>query len=49
VVHEQPIGSGQAAFKYLAPSVFRVSISNRRILKLENGHVTFKYNELLNR
>lgn len=45
VVHSEPVGSGQAAFKYLAPYVFRVAISNNRILKLENGQVTFKYKE----
>ena len=45
VVHSEPVGSGQAAFKYLAPYVFRVAISNNRILKLEDGQVTFKYKE----
>lgn len=45
VVHSEPVGTGEAAFKYLAPYVFRVAISNNRILKLENGHVTFAYKE----
>jgi hypothetical protein len=45
VVHSEPVGSGRAAFKYLAPYVFRVAISNNRILKLEDGQVTFKYKE----
>lgn len=45
VVHSEPVGSGQAAFKYLAPYVFRVAISNSRILKIEHGQVTFKYKE----
>jgi Putative transposase/Transposase zinc-binding domain len=45
VVHSEPVGSGETAFKYLAPYVFRVAISNNRILKLENGQVTFKYKE----
>jgi Putative transposase/Transposase zinc-binding domain len=45
VVHSEPVGSGQAAFKYLAPYVFRVAISNNRILKIEDGQVTFKYKE----
>ena len=40
VVHAEPVGTGQAAFKYLAHYVFRVAISNNRILKLENGGVT---------
>ena len=45
VVHCQPVGTGEAAFKYLAPYIFRVAISNRRILKLEDGRITFSYNE----
>lgn len=45
VVHCQPVGTGEAAFKYLAPYIFRVAISNKRILKLEEGRVTFSYKE----
>jgi hypothetical protein len=45
VVDLEPVGSGQAAFKYLAPYIFRVALSNNRILKLENGLVTFKYKD----
>lgn len=45
VVHAQPIGTGLAAFKYLAPYIFRVAISNPRIIKLKNSHVTFKYKD----
>jgi hypothetical protein len=45
VVHCQPVGNGQAALKYLAPYIFRVALSNRRILKVENGQVTFRYRE----
>jgi ribosomal protein L37AE/L43A len=45
VVHSEPVGSGEAAFKYLAPYVFRVAISNSRIVKLEEGRVTFKYKD----
>jgi hypothetical protein len=45
VVHSESVGSGEAAFKYLAPYVFRVAISNSRILKLEDGQVTFKYKD----
>ena len=37
------MGKGLGALKYLAPSVFRVAISNNRILKLANGKVTFRY------
>lgn len=45
VVHCQPVGNGLAALKYLAPYVFRVAISNKRILKLVDGMVTFRYTE----
>jgi Putative transposase/Transposase zinc-binding domain len=45
VVHSEAVGSGEAAFKYLAPYVFRVAISNKRILKLQDGRVTFKYKD----
>jgi hypothetical protein len=45
VVHSAPVGSGVAAFKYLAPYIFRVAISNHRLRKLENGHLTFSYKE----
>ena len=31
--------------KYLAPYVFRVALSNKRILKMENGKVTFRYQD----
>jgi hypothetical protein len=45
VVHAEPVGSGAAAFKYLAPYIFRVAISNNRIIRLRDGLVTFKYKE----
>lgn len=43
VVHSQPVGLGQHALKYLAPYIFRVALSNRRIVKFENNKVTFRY------
>ena len=43
VVHCQPVGNGRTALKYLAPYIFRVAISNKRILKLSGGKVTFRY------
>ena len=48
VVHCKPVGNGHTALKYLAPYVFRVAISNRRLVKLENDAeliptVTFRY------
>jgi len=45
VVDSRSVGSGEAALKYLAPYVFRVAISNNRILKVENDRVTFRYRE----
>jgi putative transposase len=45
VIDLEPVGTGEAAFKYLAPYIFRVAISNNRIVKLEEGKVTFKYKE----
>lgn len=45
VVDSRPVGTGEAALKYLAPYVFRVAISNNRILKVENDQVTFRYRE----
>jgi len=45
VVHCEPVGSGLGALKYLAPYIFRVAISNNRLLKLENDWVTFRYRD----
>ena len=43
VVHCKPVGKGQGALKYLAPYIFRIAISNRRILKVAHDKVTFRY------
>ena len=43
VVHCKPVGDGRTALKYLAPYIFRVALSNRRIVKVENNQVTFRY------
>lgn len=43
VVHSQAVGDGRASLKYLAPYVFRVAISDRRIVSCEDGRVTFLY------
>jgi hypothetical protein len=45
VVHLEPVGTGEHALKYLAPYIFQVAISNKRLLKLEDGTVTFKYKD----
>ena len=39
----KPVGNGRMALKYLAPYVFRVAISNPRLVKLENDQVSFRY------
>ena len=43
VVHCQAAGNGLSALKYLAPYIFRVAISNHRIVKITNQQVTFRY------
>jgi len=45
VVHSEPVGSGVQAFKYLAPYIFRVALSNNRLHNLHDGQVTFSYKE----
>ena len=45
VVDCEPVGSGQQAFEYLAPYIFKVAITNNRICKLHDGKVTFEYRE----
>ncbi len=45
VVHCKAVGNGLSALKYLAPYIFRVAISNTRILKVDAGKVTFRYRE----
>jgi hypothetical protein len=43
VVHCKAVGDGASALKYLAPYIFRVAISNNRILKITNQQVSFRY------
>jgi len=43
IVNCQAIGAGEQSIKYLAPYVFKVAISNSRIVKVENRRVFFKY------
>jgi ribosomal protein L37AE/L43A len=45
VVHSEPVGSGQQAFQYLAPYIFRVALSNNRLRYLHDRQVTFAYKE----
>jgi hypothetical protein len=42
-VNSQAVGSSEASLKYLAPYVFKVAISNSRIIKVENNAVFFRY------
>lgn len=42
-VHSQANPNGATSFKYLAPYVFKVAISNRRIVSLNDRTVTFTY------
>jgi len=43
VVDCQAIGTSEQSIKYLAPYVFKVAISNSRIVKIEDRRVFFKY------
>ena len=45
VVHSKPVGTGEAALKYLAPYVYRVALSNNRIEQAGDTSVTFRYRE----
>jgi len=42
-VNSQAVGSSEGSLKYLAPYVFKVAITDSRIVKLENRQVTFRY------
>ena len=45
VVHSKPVGKGEAALKYLAQYVYRIAISNKRIVEISNHKVKFRYKE----
>jgi predicted RNA-binding Zn-ribbon protein involved in translation (DUF1610 family) len=49
VCHIEAVGNGEAVLKYLAPYVYRVAISDRNILNVQNGKVTFRYKEQNNK
>lgn len=42
-VNSQAVGDGEASYKYLAPYIFRVAISDSRIIAVSEGEVTFSY------
>jgi hypothetical protein len=39
----RPVGTARAALKYLAPYIFRVALSNNRIVRVADDQVTFRY------
>ncbi|MFC1766834.1 transposase [Planctomycetota bacterium] len=41
----EPVGSGKEALKYLTPYIFRVAISNKNILAVDDKTVTFRYRD----
>jgi hypothetical protein len=45
VIHSKPVGTGEAALRYLAPYVYRVALSNNRIEHVGDTSVTFRYRE----
>ncbi len=45
VTHSEPVGKGETVIKYLAPYIYRVAISNSRIIKMEDHKVIFKYKD----
>lgn len=45
VVHIENVGSGTEALKYLAPYIFRVALTNKRIISIKEDKVTFSYTE----
>lgn len=42
-VNCEAVGDGRRCLKYLAAYIYRVAISNRRIVSMANGEVTFSY------
>lgn len=45
VVDIEPVGKGQSALKYLTTYIFRVAISNKRIVEFNDNKVTFIYQD----
>jgi hypothetical protein len=45
VIDCRSVGSGRAALKYLAPYIFRVALSNNRIVSVQDDRVTFRYRD----
>jgi hypothetical protein len=45
VCHIKPVGDGRSTLKYLAPYVMRVALSDKNVLGLKNGMVTWRYRD----
>ena len=45
VTHSKPVGKGEAALRYLSQYIYKIAISNNRIMSMKNGMVTFRYRE----
>jgi len=43
IVNSQAVGASEQSIGYLAPYVFKVAITNSRIIEVENRQVTFRY------
>ncbi len=49
IVHCKAVGNGQTALRYLAPYIYRVALSNRRLIRMfdtgsmQSSQVTFQY------
>jgi len=45
VVDLEQVGNGDAALKYLAPYIYRIALTNKRLLKMDQDKVTFRYKD----
>jgi hypothetical protein len=45
IVHSQAVGDGRSSLQYLAPYVFRVALSDRRLVAVDDEQVTFSYRQ----
>lgn len=45
VVDVEPVGSGEAAVKYLSAYVYRTALGSQRIVRDDEGQITFTYRE----
>lgn len=42
-VHCEAVGDGRTTLKYLAPYIYRIALSNRRLVSMNDGTVIFRY------